>query len=297
MERLGDYDVIGRIGTGGSADLLLAVRDGKRVVLKRLHTHLAEDEAYLRMFAAEARVMTLLDHQNIVHGGEMEESEDAVFFAMDLVDGPSFAAVQRLLREPMPIDFAVAVAMHVADALAYVHAATSTTGEHLAFVHRDIAASNILLSRDGDVKLTDFGVVKLPRKSSSFLTSASTSGGVLKGHLGTMAPEALRGAPVDGRADIYSLAVVLWEALEGRRMFEGAPLELVEKIVNSPTPPLTRELDPDLRALLAAMLAKDPALRPLNADVVAAALRSFGPASRARIAEIVRSLGVPSLRG
>src|SRR4051812_42935943 len=189
MERIGAYDVLGRIGTGGGADLLLALSNGERLVIKRMHPHLAEDDAYVRMFIAEAKVMALLRHENIVHALDVDEHTHPTWFAMELVDGPSFAAFLRLLakkNEPCPAAVAVAVAARVAAGLDAVHNATDpTTSEALQLVHRDVAAVNILLSRDGDVKLTDFGVVKVPKRvPAAFVTTKSTSGGVLKGHLG-----------------------------------------------------------------------------------------------------------------
>ncbi len=304
MERLGPYNVLGRIGTGGSADLLLAlpVHAGPRVVLKKLHAHLADNEDYVRMFRAEARVMSLLRHQNVVRvvdDGAAVDDDGAIFFAMELVDGPNLAAVHRLLMargDVCPPAVAVAVAARVAAGLDFVHRALDpTTGEPLSLVHRDVAPSNILVSRDGDVKLTDFGVVKLPRRGEGFLSSASTAGGVLKGHLATMSPEQLRGGVVDARTDLYALGVVLWEALAGRRMFEGTPLELVDRIVNE-VPPALDGVDPDLAALVASMLAKDPAARPESAAVVRDALGALRPANAGEVANVIRSLKVPSLR-
>src|SRR5581483_2086653 len=132
-------------------------------------------------------------------------------------------------------------------------------------------------------------------KRSTFLSSKSTAGGVLKGHLATMAPEVVRGAAVDARADVYSLAVVLWEAIEGRKMFEGTPLELVEKIVNDTPPSMTEPIDDALRSLIEGALAKDPTQRPATASAFRDALRASSPASQDAVAKLVRSLRVPSL--
>lgn len=308
-ERIGPYEILGRIGRGGSADVLLAIHAAtggrERVVIKRLHEHLAEDEIFVRMFLDEARVMSLLPHEGIVRVFDLGEDGATCYTAMELVDGPSLAAVDKLLREAgrqMPLDVLCAIGTRVADALAFVHQARDpTTKQPLDLVHRDVAAPNILVSRDGDVKLTDFGVVRSrTARSLGILSSETTKGGVLKGRKSTMAPEQVLGHAIDARADLFALGVVLWESAMGRKLWnpDAGALDVVEQIVKSPAPPLARaDAQPALVALVEQLLEKAPDRRPSTALEVAMRLRALtGAPMRDAIARLVQSLGVPSLR-
>lgn len=309
MERIGPYQVLGRIGRGGSADVLLASsgEPPARCVIKRLHEHLAADESFLRMFLDEARVMSLLPHPSIVRVLDLGEDDSTCYTVLELVDGPNLDAVDRLLREggrAMPADVIIPIGAAVAEALAFVHAAFDpASGDALELVHRDVAAPNILISRDGDVKLTDFGVVRSQRaRSLGIISSEQTRAGVIKGRRSMMSPEQVLGHAVDARSDLFSLGVVLWESLAGRKLWsaEGA-LELIDAIVRSPAPPVPRsDIAPGLAALIASMLAKTPDARPQTAAEIASKLRDMGHGERTSkkaIAELVRSLAVPSLAG
>lgn len=292
MERIGPYEILGRIGRGGSADILLAVRDGTRVAIKRLHEHLAEDEIFVRMFLDEARVMSLLPHENIVRVFDLGEDGATCYTAMELVDGPALSAVVKLAG-PLPVDVLCAIGARVADALAFVHGARDPeSGAPLELVHRDVAAPNILVSRDGDVKLTDFGVVRSrTARTLGILSSETTKGGVLKGRKRTMSPEQVLGKAIDARADLFSLGVVLWECATGKKLWDANALDVVDQIVNAPAPPLESPIGP----LVAQLLEKDRDKRPSTASEVAAQLRAHA-APREAIAKLVQSLGVPSLR-
>lgn len=311
MERIGPYDILGRIGRGGSADILLASRDGQRVVLKRLHDHLAEDEIFVRMFLDEARVMSLLPHENIVRVFDLREDQGTCFTAMELVDGPALSAVVKLAGA-LPVDVLCAIAARVADALAFVHAARDPqSGAAYDLVHRDVAAPNILLSRDGDVKLTDFGVVRSrTARTLGILSSETTKSGTLKGRLSTMSPEQLRGEAVDARADLFSLGVVLWESATGDRLWKppmepqglslgntpreeatATPFDVAHQILHASAPPL----DNAIGSLVAQLLEKDRDKRPASAADVAAQLRVHA-APREAIARLVQSLNIPTLR-
>lgn len=302
MERIGPYEVIGRIGRGGSADVLLAVTGAGRCVIKRLHEHLAADETFVRMFLDEAHVMSLLPHPNIVRVFDLGEDGPTCYTAMELVDGPHLGAVDKLLREagrPMPVDVIVAIGAAVAEALAFVHAAVDpVSGDALALVHRDVAAPNILVSRHGEVKLTDFGVVRSQHaRALGIMSSEPTKAGVIKGRRSTMSPEQVLGHTLDERADLFSLGVVLWESLAGTRLWTAeGDAAIIEAIVSAPAPSLPRaDVPPALVALLAALLEKAPGDRPRTGAEVASALRSMGAADGRAIGELVRSLGVPSL--
>jgi serine/threonine protein kinase len=293
MERIGPYEILGRIGRrGGSADILLAERGGTRVAIKRLHDHLAEDEIFVRMFLDEARVMSLLPHENIVRVFDLGEDGASCYTAMELVDGPALSAVVKLAG-PLPLDVLCAIGARVADALAFVHNARDPeSGAALDLVHRDVAAPNILVSRDGDVKLTDFGVVRSrTARTLGILSSETTKGGVLKGRKSTMSPEQVLGKAIDARADLFSLGVVLWECAMGRKLWDAGALDVVDQIVNAPAP----ALDSPIASLVAQLLEKDRDKRPANATEVATELRMHA-APRESLAKLVQSLGIPSLR-
>lgn len=306
MLRIGPYPILGRIGRGGSADILLARGlDGGRCVIKRLHDHLASDERFVRMFLDEARAMSLLAHPHIVRVFDLGEDGATCYAAMELVDGPSLAAVDKLLREAgrcMPPAVLIAIGAAIAEALAFVHAAVDpSSGDALMLVHRDVAAPNILISRDGDVKLADFGLVRSPRaRALGILSSETTATGTRKGRRSVMSPEQVRGHTVDARSDLFSLAVVLWESLAGQKLWsaEGV-LALADAILHAQAPQVGRsDVPPALAALLAAMLEKSPEQRPQSATEVFQQLRGLShdmDASPQATAALVRTLGLPSL--
>jgi serine/threonine-protein kinase len=304
--RLGDYTVLGRIGTGATAEILLAERAGVRVALKRLHPHLRDDADVFRAFMDEARLVSLLQHPGIVRVLDLLEDGDDVFTVLELVDGPSLLGAAKITRERgslVPLEAVAHVIEAVADALAFVHAARDPrSGEALAVVHRDVAPANLLIDRSGAVKLTDFGIARSRAgKRLGILSADTTRGGVVKGRRGYVAPEQIMGEQLDARADLYSLGVVVWELLAGRRMHEDInALDLIDRILHAPAPALVLERSdtPEvLASVIDHLLKKAREDRPANAREVAERMRAwradrtFVTSSR----EWVRGLGLPSL--
>jgi serine/threonine protein kinase len=322
MPMVGRYAVLGRIARGGTSNVLLAVpRDrpqGPRVVLKRLYTHLVDNEDFVRMFVDEVRLMSLLRHRGVVAVHDLDEDGDTFFAVLELVDGPSVSAALRLCADAgalFSIDAAVAIAARVAEALHVVHELVDPeTGEPLLVVHRDIAPPNILLGIDGDgrgvVKIADFGVARSTAgRRSGLLTSRETQAGFKKGRASVLAPEQVMGGILDRRTDLWALGVTLWTMLVGKAPFTGdTEVDLFDAIVQSPAPRLrdartAAGLGHDerlgaLQVLLDALLTKDPAARPPTSAAVAERLRAIVPAAREDelVATLVRSLELPSLQ-
>ncbi len=323
------WEVLGRIARGSTADVLVAraaltgdetpaslalglVTADRRVVLKRLYPHLAADEDFVKSFVDEVRLMSLLRHRGIVDVLDLDEDDETCFAVLELVDGPSLSAALRLhtaaQHHPIPVVVAAAVVSRVAEALQVVHRACDPkTSEPLLLVHRDVNPQNILVGRDGAVKLADFGVARsAPGRKNGILAARTTNAGVLKGKISFLSPEQLRGGVVDHRSDLFALGSTLYLLLTGALPFVGgSDIELFEAIGNlTPLPPSRVRNDPAVAALdelVMALLSKDPAQRPSGADEVSEALNridtvSCATDSDALVAAFVGTLGLPSLR-
>ena len=219
--RIGRYRLIGRLAKGGMAEAFLALSGdlpGLRtlVVVKRILPHLSANDQFVRMFLDEARIGALLDHPNIPRIIEVGHDEDGYFLAMEAVPGKTLSAIlRRAARRERPLGQADAafIVGRAAAALGYAHALTDADGRPLNIVHRDVSPENILVSFEGAVKVIDFGIASAHGRMSETLV------GGLKGKVEYMSPEQAAGAPVDRRSDVFSLGIVLWEALSGRRLF------------------------------------------------------------------------------
>jgi serine/threonine protein kinase len=330
-QRLGGYEILGRIARGSTADVSVAVaargdddiaarareRIGvdRRVVLKHLYPHLATDEGFLRMFVDEVRLMARFRHRHIVGVLDLDEDDGTCFAVLELVDGPSAAAALRVQARRhetrghgLPPEVAVAIAADVAEALVALHALTDAdTQAPLELVHRDVTPHNVLVGRDGVVKLTDFGIARsLVGRRHGVLVSKDTTAGARKGRTSYLAPEILLGRhqAIDHRVDLYALGATLWCLLCGAPPYVADnDVALVDAIVRGPVPRLRActgaHHDDDLDPLLASLLAKEPEARPHDAAAVAEALRSWLHArhieTTAVVADAVGALGLPSL--
>lgn len=206
----------------------------RRVVLKRLALSGPSDPEAQRAFIDEARILSRLHHPGIVSVLDFGGEEERPFQILERVDGPDLATLmeQHLRGSPLPLEIAVGVALEVAEALDYAHRAPDSGGKALGLIHRDVAPDNILLAWSGEVKLADFGIAWARERL------ARTKVGVAKGKLEFMSPEQALGGEVDARSDLYSLAVVLLQAVLGRnplsdpalrkQVWAGAPLPLAE---------------------------------------------------------------------
>lgn len=266
---LGRYQLFARLGSGGYADVYLAIARGtlgvdKLVVIKRARPDLAPFRAF---FVEEARIALRLNHPNLVHSYELAEDGGAPFLAMEHIAGLS---LRELFRSPRSRGFGPAIWLRViVDALsglAHVHGLRDYDGTALGIIHRDISPHNIVVSFDGVTKLLDFG--------TSLSRHGGSEPGVLAGTSAYTAPEQMLGR-IDHRSDLFAMGVVLWEMLSGRRMFDGDPRQILRQLVDEPIPRLAGvlpDVDPELDALVARALEKDPAARYQSAHEMRQAL-------------------------
>ncbi|MBX3186109.1 MAG: protein kinase [Labilithrix sp.] len=231
------YEPLVKIGSGGTAEVFVGTAAGalgftQLVAIKRPHTHLADDAAFRDALVVEAKIAAKLRHANVVDVRDVEADDDGIQLVMDYVEGASLSDVIRSwVKAPPPRAAAVAIRI-VLDACAglrAVHELTSDDGEPLGLVHRDVSPANILVGVDGVARITDFGLAKPLLQIES-----RTSEGALRGKLGYMAPEYIRGRSIDRRIDVFAMGVVLWEVLARKRLFRGEndadTLERVQKI-------------------------------------------------------------------
>ncbi|NOJ82003.1 protein kinase domain-containing protein [Myxococcus xanthus] len=220
--QIGKYQLVRKLASGGMAEVFLAKAAGPRgfektLVLKRILPHLAEDAAFVEMFLGEARLAAQLEHPNIVQIFDFGEAEGSFFLAMEFIDGPNLRKlVKRAAEEALPPAFCAKVVAAAAEGLAYAHEFRDVeTGEPLGLIHRDVSPDNILVSRQGAVKVVDFGIAKVAGQGHRTLT------GVVKGKVAYMPPEQLQAKAMDRRVDVYALGVVLYELLTGKRPFDA----------------------------------------------------------------------------
>jgi serine/threonine-protein kinase len=252
---LGKYRLIAELGRGGMGTVYLAVARGpggfsKLVVIKQLRPVFAEDANFTAMFLEEARLAARLHHPNIVQTNEVVcHPQDGYFMVMEYLEGASLRRIVRRLRARGDSEAAralyVRAILDVLVALEYAHSLKDFDGRALNLVHRDVNPSNVVVLHSGQVKLLDFGIAKAADSAQE------TRAGVLKGKLHYMPPEQMAGDKIDGRADLFAVGAMLWDALTGRKLWEGEKgLDVITSLVHgsiaqprSVNPALSEELD------------------------------------------------------
>ncbi|MFN0061868.1 MAG: serine/threonine-protein kinase [Myxococcaceae bacterium] len=270
----GPYRLIRRLAVGGMGEVFLAQpldtsRASHRLVVKRILPHFAEDPDFAQMFLREARFAAQLVHKNLIHIEAVGQEDDAPYLAMEYVRGENLSTLLKAVRgrnRPIPLEAAARIAAEVAEGLAHAHAQN--------LVHRDVSPQNILIGFDGAVKLIDFGIAKAAHESQPTVT------GVLKGKCAYMSPEQAAGDALETRSDVFSLGIVFWEMLTGKRLFKGNNDQMTVRLVmDCRVPPPSRlrsGLPSDVDAWVARVLAKNPNERP-TAQAFAEALRAWVP--------------------
>ncbi len=266
------------LGAGGMATVhraTIEIGGGvvREVALKRMLPQLVDDKKTLDDFIREAKLAAHLNHPNIVRILELGRNSSTYFIAMELVRGHSLLQLMKLMagrRQTAPIGIAVAILAELCDALDYASSASDADGQAMEIVHRDLSPSNLIIDTEGHLKIIDFGVAKSTR--GQFVTSS----GLVKGKLGYMALEVLAGKPVDRRADIFSVGVVAWEMLTGRRLFTAAnEYDVITKIRQGATLPpsaLNEEVSPELDEIVMHALSRKRDERWPSAGVMRNAL-------------------------
>ncbi|MCA9543824.1 MAG: protein kinase [Myxococcales bacterium] len=268
------YSIIEKLDAGGMAEVFkgkaISMRGFEKLVaIKRVLPSLSKNEKFLGMFLDEARLSLHLNHANIVQTFDIGRSKQTFFIVMEWVDGVNLkgvmsAATQRGFR--LPVEQAIYIAIEVCKGLSHAHNRRDAEDRPLNIVHRDISPPNVLMSREGEVKLVDFGLAKAANQVSV------TDPGVVKGKFSYLSPEAAYGKPVDGRADIFATGIVLWEMLAGRPLFDGeTDLKTVELVRAAKVPPLNQfngDVTPELEQIVQKALARDPRERFQNAEAL-----------------------------
>lgn len=266
------YSVIDKIDAGGMAEVWRGKAVSlqgfeKLVAIKRVLPELSENDRFMRMFLDEARLSLSLNHANIVQTFDIGVSDSKYFIVMEWVDGANLKAICDTAVEQgfrIPKEQAVFIMTEVCKGLSHAHSRRDSEGNNLGVVHRDISPPNVLVSREGEVKLVDFGLAKAKSQLSP------TDPGVVKGKFGYLCPEGALGQVVDHRADIFSAGIVLWEMLSGRRLFAADDnLKTVQLVRAAEIPSLAdinSDVEPELESILLRALAKDPAQRYQSAE-------------------------------
>src|SRR5262245_22043168 len=214
------YRLLAELGHGGMADVYLAVTQGmqdftKLAVVKRLRSHLAEDSDFLAMFMQEARIAARLNHPNVVHTFDVGHDGQFHFMAMEFLEGHPYSAIlNRAGREHLDLALQIRILIDVLEGLHYAHELCDFDGKPLGLVHRDISPQNVFVTYDGQVKVLDFGIAK------ALDSAVETRTGVVKGKLSYMSPQQALANTIDRRADLYSVGVLLWEAVAQRRRYK-----------------------------------------------------------------------------
>ena len=282
VQRIGRYEVLDHLASGGMGQVYLARSTGlggfeRRVVVKTLDPGNDDDDAFVTMFLDEARLLGQLHHQYIAPIYEVGCDEDGRYFlVMDYVHGETAETVFKRRDKrggQLPLPFTLTVVSAVASALDYAHALTGRDGSPLDIVHRDVSLSNVMVGYDGAVKLIDFGIAKAANRGTK------TAVGMLKGKLAYLAPEQIIHKPIDRRADIFALGIVLYELTTGTRAFRGeSDLITLERITTGEVAPPSQVVPgypPELEAIVMKAMRVDPDARYQSAGALGRALEAF----------------------
>ncbi|HET8939229.1 MAG TPA: protein kinase [Polyangiales bacterium] len=304
--KLGRYEVLARLASGGMAGVYVARAIGvagfeRLFAIKVLHPHLAHEEEFISMFLDEARLAARIRHPNVVPTLDISDTPDAGFYlVMEYIEGDHLGALLQKawkLGKRLPFPVTLRVVVDALEGLAAAHNLTDESGRNLHLVHRDISPHNVMVSSDGVARITDFGVAKAEVRLST------TREGQFKGKLAYMAPEHASNGDADQRSDLFSMAIILWESLAGRRLFRAENhAATLNKICLEPIP-LLSSVDAGLApfdGLLMKALARDPNDRFQSAEEFAEAIEEaasmLGGIAKAReVAQLVREYAAEKL--
>lgn len=280
---VGRYMLFKKIARGGMAEIYLGKQIGEdgfqRICcIKRILPHYAQDKEFIEMFRDEAHICKRLQHANIVRVEGFEEVEGSYAIIMEFIDGADLRSVlsaceKKQLRLAVPM--AVYIIAEAARGLHYAHTKIDEiSNKPLEIVHRDISPQNILVSFEGEVKVTDFGIADAESKATE------TKPGIVKGKYSYMSPEQISAKPVDARTDVFALAIVLWEMLAMKRLFQGEnevmTIQLVKNCkISKDLSALNPQVDEELHAIILKGLKKDVRERYASAAAFEKDLRRY----------------------
>ena len=272
--KLGPYEILGPLGAGGMGQVWKArdTRLDREVAIKIIAHDKSEDATLQSRFEREARALSALNHPNIVAVYDVGEHEGGRYIVSELVRGESLRQV--LSRGPLPADRLIPLATQIANALAAAHSA--------GIVHRDLKPENIMITGEGNVKILDFGLARRTRlqsrpSESTVTQTTATQPGMVMGTAGYMSPEQICGEEIDGRSDIFSMGVVLYEMASGARAFHGrSSIEMMSAVLKDDPTKLHTRVSGVLDRIIWRCLQKDPAKRFQNAAELNSALEALG---------------------
>ena len=263
-QQFGRFQLLKKIATGGMAEIHIVKQRGmggfeKLVVIKKLLEKLTANRQFVQMFLNEAKIAARLSHPNVVQIYDLGFADGNFFIAMEYIQGENLRAMFKVCRREktaVPLEHILKIASQICEGLHHAHTKTDVFGNPLNIVHCDVSPQNIIVSYEGVVKIVDFGIAK------AATLYEDTMPGHVKGKLAYMSPEQCKGEPVDARSDIFSLGIVLWELVTGRRLYSLAtPAEIVGAITTRASPP-PRQLNPglpgDIDAIINRCLQKNP---------------------------------------
>ena len=288
-QRIGNYELLVELGSGGTATVGLAVYRGaagfeRLVVVKRVHRKLARDREFAAMLLDEARLASSVRHPNVVPVIDVVCTEDEIVLVMEYVESVPLSELTRAVRASigrLPVAVVSRILVDVLDGLHEAHEATDLRRQPLGIVHRDMSPENVIVGVDGTSRVIDFGIAQARSRL------AQTRAGVVKGKAAYMAPEQVDGQPMDRRCDVFSSGAVLWEALTGARLFDGKDdFDAMRLVMSAPIPPpstLSPECSPEVDSLVALALARPLPERFQTARAFARALEHAIPPAPARL--------------
>ncbi|MCU0671427.1 MAG: protein kinase [Myxococcota bacterium] len=290
--RLGPYELLQEVGYGGMGSVYLGRRVGlggfhKWVAIKTIHPHLAKEAAFVTMFLDEARTAASMQHPNVTTVFDVGEADGTYYLAMEYLHGEHLGVFQG--TGPIDPFLAAHAIARAAEGLHHAHEITDEQGIPRGLVHRDVSPHNVFLTYDGHVKVTDFGIARAEGRLAK-----TTETGRIRGKCAYMAPEQVQALPLDRRADLFALGVVLWELVTGERLYV-APTDaqvLLAILREEPRPPsiLVPDCPPALEAIVMKCLARDPDDRFATGAELARALDAF-------VATASRPIGAAALAG
>lgn len=290
--RIGKYEIERRIGSGGMAEVYVGKVRGAEsfalpVAIKRMLPEFATNEAFTNLFVSEAKLTAQLNHPNIVSVVDFDrDPEHGLFLAMEMVDGPDLSRLLMAGPEPLPLPVVIYLVTEILTGLGFAHNLPLDGHDICGIVHRDVSPHNVLLSWQGAVKVSDFGIAKARTATDA------TASVVVKGKPSYMSPEQATAKPLDGRSDLFAVGVMLWEMLTGRTLFgdsgsfEGTLAAVLFLPIPSP-----RDLRPDLPAdvcdVAMRLLERDRERRYATAEDARQALLACAAAHRGAIQELI----------